>query len=43
GEEGVGHLLSLLREELELALALSGRPSLAALDGSVLRRRASFG
>ncbi|RKH11151.1 alpha-hydroxy-acid oxidizing protein [Corallococcus sp. CA047B] len=40
GEEGVGHLLSMLREELELALALSGRPTLASLDASVLRRRA---
>ncbi|GMU02185.1 hypothetical protein KH5H1_63050 [Corallococcus caeni] len=39
GEEGVGHLLSLLREELELALALAGRPSLPSLDASVLRRR----
>jgi 4-hydroxymandelate oxidase len=39
GEAGVAHLLSLLREELELALALAGRPSLAALDASVLRRR----
>ncbi|RKG60272.1 alpha-hydroxy-acid oxidizing protein, partial [Corallococcus exercitus] len=39
GEEGVGHLLSLLREELALALALAGRPSLPSLDASVLRRR----
>ena len=45
GEAGVGRALELLRLELELALALTGCPSLGALDASLvvgaarLRRR----
>jgi 4-hydroxymandelate oxidase len=37
GERGVAHVLSLLRAELELAMALAGRPSLASIDRSVVR------
>jgi 4-hydroxymandelate oxidase len=36
GAEGVAHLLSILREELETAMALLGRSRSADLDGSVL-------
>jgi 4-hydroxymandelate oxidase len=36
GEEGVVRVLALLREELELALRLSGRPSIAGLDHSLV-------
>ncbi len=39
GEDGVLHVLELLRTELELAMALTGRPTLASIDGSLLRRR----
>jgi 4-hydroxymandelate oxidase len=38
GEEGVRHALTLLREEVDLALALCGSPTLAALDRSLVRR-----
>lgn len=38
GDLGVAHLLSLLRAELELCLALSGQPSLQALPPDVLRK-----
>jgi len=38
GEQGVSHLLSLLREELELAMALAGRPTLADIDPSLIFR-----
>jgi 4-hydroxymandelate oxidase len=38
GQEGVSHVLSLLREELELALALAGCPSLFHLGPSLLHR-----
>jgi 4-hydroxymandelate oxidase len=37
GAEGAYAVLQLLREELELAMALSGRPTLARLDRSLLR------
>ncbi len=32
GEAGVGHILELLRGELSLAMALSGRPTIASID-----------
>lgn len=38
GEQGVHHLLSLLREELELAMALAGRPTLKDIDASLVYR-----
>ena len=38
GEQGVHHLLSLLREELELAMALAGRPSVKDIDASLVYR-----
>src|SRR5215469_16031551 len=34
GEAGVRHVLAMLRDELELAMALSGRPTLASIDRS---------
>jgi 4-hydroxymandelate oxidase len=37
GSEGVHHVLELLRAELELAMALSGRPTLASIDRSLLK------
>jgi hypothetical protein len=36
GQDGVTHVLSLLRSEIERALALIGRPSIAGLDRTVL-------
>lgn len=36
GEAGVGRVLQLVRDELELALALAGRPSVAAIDRSAV-------
>jgi isopentenyl diphosphate isomerase/L-lactate dehydrogenase-like FMN-dependent dehydrogenase len=38
--EGAQHVLELLRDELELAMALAGRPALADIDTSVVRTRA---
>jgi 4-hydroxymandelate oxidase len=38
GEEGVGRVLDLAREELDNALALTGRPTLADVDRSLLTR-----
>ena len=38
GAEGVARVVQLLRRELEMAMALTGRTSLGALDGSVLFR-----
>jgi 4-hydroxymandelate oxidase len=38
GEQGVRHLLSLLREELELAMALAGRPTLRDIDATLVHR-----
>jgi len=40
GAEGAQHALELLRDELELAMALAGRPALADIDTSVVRVRA---
>ena len=37
GEEGVRDVLRILREELALAMALSGRPAVAAIDRSLVR------
>jgi len=37
GADGAYAVLELLRKELELAMALSGRPTLASLDHSLLR------
>ncbi|MDZ4278853.1 MAG: alpha-hydroxy acid oxidase, partial [Dehalococcoidia bacterium] len=37
GEAGVGRVLELLKDELELAMALAGCPSVARIDRSVVR------
>jgi isopentenyl diphosphate isomerase/L-lactate dehydrogenase-like FMN-dependent dehydrogenase len=37
GTEGVNHVLELLRTELELAMVLSGRPTLASIDRSLVK------
>ena len=37
GADGVYAVLELLREELEVAMALSGRPTLASIDRSLVR------
>lgn len=37
GADGARHVLELLRAELELAMALSGRPTLASIDASLVR------
>jgi 4-hydroxymandelate oxidase len=37
GEEGVRHVLELLRHELELDMALAGRPTLASIDRSLVK------
>jgi 4-hydroxymandelate oxidase len=37
GQEGVRHVLELLRTELELAMALSGRPTLESIDRSLIK------
>lgn len=37
GATGVFHVLEMLREELELAMILSGRPSLASIDRSLVK------
>ena len=36
GQDGVSHVLSLLRSEIERTLALIGRPNIAALDRTLL-------
>jgi len=36
GEEGVGDLLDMLREELVLAMALSGKPAIASIDRTLI-------
>jgi 4-hydroxymandelate oxidase len=36
GPEGAEHVLSLLRDELELAMALAGRPTLEQIDSSLV-------
>lgn len=38
GEEGVRDVLRILREELSLAMALSGRPTIASIDRSLVQR-----
>jgi 4-hydroxymandelate oxidase len=40
GPVGVAHLLVILRAELEVAMALTGRSSIAAVDSTVLWRPA---
>ena len=37
GAEGVSNVLELLRTELELAMVLSGRPTLDSIDRSLIR------
>jgi isopentenyl diphosphate isomerase/L-lactate dehydrogenase-like FMN-dependent dehydrogenase len=37
GAAGVRHVLEMLRDELELAMVLSGRPTLASIDRSLVR------
>jgi 4-hydroxymandelate oxidase len=37
GAVGASHVLKLLRDELELAMALSGRPTVASIDRSLVR------
>lgn len=37
GQEGARHVLELLRAELELAMALAGRPTIASIDRSLIR------
>ena len=37
GEQGIRDLLTLLRDELRLAMALAGRPTIASIDHSVVR------
>jgi 4-hydroxymandelate oxidase len=36
GSEGVARVIEILRRELEMAMALTGRPTIAAIDHSVL-------
>jgi isopentenyl diphosphate isomerase/L-lactate dehydrogenase-like FMN-dependent dehydrogenase len=38
GAEGAYHVLELLRSELELAMALAGRPTLESIDASLVKR-----
>ena len=38
GEEGVRGVLNLLRDELQLAMALAGRPTIPSIDRSVISR-----
>ena len=38
GEDGVREVLRILRDELELSMALAGRTSVAAIDSSLIRR-----
>ena len=40
GENGVRHVLDLLREELELAMALSGQHSVESMDADLVARNA---
>jgi isopentenyl diphosphate isomerase/L-lactate dehydrogenase-like FMN-dependent dehydrogenase len=37
GEGGVSHILEILRSELELAMVLSGRPTIASIDRSLVK------
>ncbi|MGH2486542.1 MAG: alpha-hydroxy acid oxidase, partial [Ktedonobacterales bacterium] len=43
GEEGVGEVLALLRAEIELAMMLAGRPTLASIDRSLITAPRPFG
>ena len=38
GAAGAQHALALLRDELSLAMALAGRPTLASIDASLIQR-----
>lgn len=38
GAEGVAHVINILRRELEMAMASTGRPALAAINSSVIWR-----
>jgi 4-hydroxymandelate oxidase len=38
GADGAQHVLELLRDELELAMTLAGRPTLASIDASLVQR-----
>jgi len=38
GEQGVRDVLALLRDELRLAMALAGRPTIASIDRSLIHR-----
>jgi 4-hydroxymandelate oxidase len=38
GAEGVAHVISVLRRELEMAMASTGRPTIASINSSVLWR-----
>ena len=38
GEDGVQNVLRILRDELELSMALAGRTSVAAIDSSLIQR-----
>lgn len=41
GAGGAQHVLELLRDELEVAMALSGRPTLAGIDATLVQRARS--
>jgi 4-hydroxymandelate oxidase len=44
GAEGVAKVANILREEFQMAMALTGRPDIRSIDRSVLwTRTASFG
>jgi 4-hydroxymandelate oxidase len=36
GEDGVAAVVNILRKEFEMAMALTGRPSIASIDRTVL-------
>ncbi len=36
GQEGVEHMLALLRDELDLDMALAGRPTIASIDRTLV-------
>ena len=38
GQAGVEHMLGLLRDELDLDMALAGRPTIGSIDGTLLSR-----
>jgi len=40
GAEGAYHVLEILRKELELAMALSGRPNLSSIDQTLVKMKA---